>query len=123
MKILNETYSKLLHQKVIVAEVSHIGKPTPSEEEIKKDMVKISKGKEELIIIKKIDTKFGSGDSIVTAYVYDSKEDLDKIEPVTKHMKKKAEKPAEAPKQEAPVATPKEEPKVEEKPAEEKKDG
>ena len=112
MKILNETYSKLLHQKVIKAEVAHIGKPTPSQQELKKELAKEAKTKEDLIVIKKTDTQFGSGNSIVTAYIYDSKEDLKKIEPVTKHMKLQAKKASEA--------KPKKATKVEEKPAEEK---
>ena len=109
MKILNETYSKLLHQKVIKAEIAHPGKSTPNNEEIKKELVKIAKSKEELTIIKQIKTEFGSGNSIVTAYVHDSEEDLKKSEPITKHMKTQAKKAteetakkAEAPKEEAP---------------------
>ena len=102
-------------QKVIKAEVSHIGKPTPSKEEIKKDLAKEAKTKEDLIVIKKTDTQFGSGNSIVTAYIYDSKEDLKKIEPVTKHMRTQAKKASEEKSKEAT--------KVEEKPAEENKDG
>ena len=122
MKILNETYSKLLHQKVIKAEIAHPGKSTPTNEEIKKELVKIAKSKEELTIIKQIKTDFGSGNSIVTAYVYDSEEDLKKSEPVTKHMKAQAKKTAEetVKKAETPKAEEKkEEPKVEEKVKEE----
>jgi len=131
MKILNETYSKLLHQKVINVEVAHYGKSTPRKEEIKKELAKTAKAKEELIIIKQIKTDFGSGNSIVTAYVYDSEEDLKKSEPVTKHMKTQAKKAkeeaaklAEAQKvEEKPVEEKKEEtPKTEEKPKEEVKE-
>ncbi|MBU3940788.1 MAG: hypothetical protein KKH88_02610 [Nanoarchaeota archaeon] len=113
MKILNETYSKLLHQKVIKAEVAHYGKSTPTKENIKKELAKTANAKEELIMIKQIKTDFGSGSSIVTAYVYDSKEDLKKSEPVTKHMKAQAKKAAEEAAKAAEA--PKEEPKAEEK--------
>ena len=118
MKILNESYSKLLHQKTIEAEVAHSGKATPPAQEIKKEIAKTAKAKEELIIIKKINTDFGSGSSVVTAYIYDSEEDLKKIEPTTKHMKEKVKKEKEVaakPAEEKPIETPvaEEKPKAE----------
>ena len=128
MKVLNENYSKLLHQKIIEVEIAHPGKATPSKDEIKKEIAKTAKAKEDLITIKKIKTDFGSGSSIVTAYVYDSEEDLRKIEPMTKHLKAQAKKAAEeaAKQAEAPKEEPKKEEtseeKKEEKPKEENKE-
>jgi len=93
MKILKEDYSKLLHQKIIKAEIPHIGKTTPSNEEIKKHLAKLTNANEELIVIKQIKTQFGLGHSIVKAYIYDSKEDLNNIEPKISAKKPKEEKP------------------------------
>ena len=53
MKILKKEKSKLIDRTEIEAEFPHIGKPTPSNNEIKKLIASELKAKEELIILKK----------------------------------------------------------------------
>ena len=108
MKILKKEKSKLIDRTEITAEFPHVGKPTPSNNEIKKLIVSELKAKEELVIIKKIDTKFGEGKSTISAFAHDTLEELKKLEKY------------EEPKKEEPVKE--EAPKTEEKLAEEVKE-
>ena len=48
---------------------------------------------EEVVVIKKLFSKFGKKEFIIDAFIYDSKETKEKIE--AKKKEKKAEKPAE----------------------------
>jgi len=88
MKIISKEKSKLIDRTELIIEFSHQGKPTPSETELKKELANELKTKEELIIIKLIDTKFGEGNSIISAHIYDSLEELKKLE---KYVKPKVE--------------------------------
>lgn len=114
MKILKKEKSNLIDRTEITAEFPHMGKPTPSNNEIRKAIVSELKAKEELVVIKKIDTKYGEGTSIISAFAYDNLEELKKLE---KYEEPKKEEPV---KEEAPKVA--EEPKTEEKPAEEVKE-
>ena len=118
MKIISKEKSKLLDRTEVKAELSHIGKPTPSNNEIKKEIAKELKADEGLVIIKEIKTKYGEGTSLVLAFAYDNLEELKKLE---KYEEPKKEEPSKA--EEAPAEQPKEEaPKAEEKPKEEIKE-
>jgi small subunit ribosomal protein S24e len=71
-------------------------KETPSREMIRKELAKILKSKEELIIIKHVYSKFGKKEAKIIAHVYENLDDLKKIEEghlLKKHFKeeKKAE--------------------------------
>ncbi|MAG20390.1 30S ribosomal protein S24e [archaeon] len=93
---------------------------TPSNEDIKKSLAKSEKVDESLIVIKKIDQKYGKDKVEVSANIYKDKESLELFEKIKKKAKKKTEaKPGEAPKEEP--AEKKEEPKKEE--VKEEKDG
>jgi ribosomal protein S24E len=74
-------------------------KSTPSAEEVKKNLASALKADENLVIVKEIYTEFGSSEANVYAYVYNSKEEMQKIEPKPKTKEKpaakKEEKPAE----------------------------
>jgi small subunit ribosomal protein S24e len=108
MKILSKDKSNLIDRTEVIVEFQHEGKPTPSTKEMKKAIADDIKADENLVVIKLIDTKFGSGLSIISAYVYDSLEELKKLEKYEEP--KQEEKPAEeAPKVEAPVKEKKEE--------------
>jgi len=144
IKITNTEEKPLLARKEIKGEISFPEKATPSNNDIQSQIASEMKVDTKTVVVKHIYTSFGSCDAKVEAYVYNTVEDLKKIEPVTKAMKKKvedaakkaeeakeakaaeAEKPAEeAPKEEAkeaPAEEKKEEPKAEENPAEEKKE-
>ncbi len=81
MKIIKETPQKLLGRIRIKLELSHTGKTTPSNQEIKESIAKIKKVDEETIAVHHIYTKYGEGNSKIYANLYESKEALDKTEP------------------------------------------
>ena len=91
VKIISTEEKQLLERKEVKRSLSFIGKATPSNAEIRKDIASQLKAAENLVIVKHVYTKFGSGEASVEAYVYDSESSLKKFEPVTKHMKLKAE--------------------------------
>ena len=109
---------------------------TPSRIEVKAELAKKAKAKEDLVVISHIYTSFGARKARVIANVYDDAESMKKLErknlieknvPKVEEKKEEtteeakpeaAEKPAEK-KEEAPEAKPEEE-KKEEAPAEEK---
>lgn len=103
-------------------------KATPSNQEVAEAVAKELDSKVELVVVKHIYTRFGHQEADFEAVVYKDQEAKDKIEKVTKHLKKQAEagkKAEEAPQEEAKGEEKKEEPKAEEKPeesAEEKKE-
>lgn len=74
MKITEKSENKLLGRTLVSAVVEHHKKPTPSEAEIKKQIAIQTKSKEELIQVKKIQTKFSSGISEIQAYVYENEQ-------------------------------------------------
>ena len=116
LKILEKKEEPLLSRIVIKASAI-FEKATPSNEEIKKQIASNLKADENLVVIKGIYTKFGTSEADINAYVYTSKEEMQKIEPKPKEKKEKKPKP-EKPAEAKPEK--KEEAKKEEKPAEEK---
>ena len=120
LKIINEKDEPLLSRKEVTAELYFEKAATPSNDKVKKNISSQLKADEKLIVIKKIDSHYGTTEAVVTAVVYTSKEEMEKIEPKKKEKKEKkpkAEKPAPEKKEE------KKEEAAEEKPAEEKKEG
>ncbi|UCD21262.1 MAG: hypothetical protein JSW08_01830 [archaeon] len=114
-KIISKDVKPLVERTEIIVKVTD--KVTPSNEQVKDAIAKEANKPKELIVVKKIDQKYGSDESEVFAYVYDSQSSMKKFEIVTKHMKKKeveAKKAKEAPKEEKP-AKKKEEVKEEKK--------
>jgi len=110
IKIQDKKEQKLLSRTELSAHVTFDG-TTPSREDIKKELTKKTKSKEELIIVKHIYTKFGSKEADLIAYVYQDKKVMAVLE---KNIRKTKEK------KEAPSPKPAEEKPAEEKPAEEK---
>ena len=106
MDIIKKVDSKLLGRVEIYGKMGHAEKATPSTREVKDMVCKKESCKPELVVVKGIKGHYGGGSSDIIAYVYKSKEDLEKLEGKPKEEPKKEE-----PKQEAP----KEEPKPEEK--------
>jgi small subunit ribosomal protein S24e len=102
IKIIEQKDKPVLSRKEIIAEISFTGK-TPSNEEVRKKIAEESKADEELVVVKNIYTEFGLTKAKVNAYVYNSKEKLESIEPKKKEKTKpgqQAETKAEEPKQE-----------------------
>jgi len=126
IKIIEKKENPLLSRIKVLAEIT-FQKATPSNDSVKKQIASEVKADENLVVVKNIYTQYGSTSAKVTALVYNSKEDLEKIEPKSKKEEKKpGEQPAEkaeATKEEAkPAEAPKEEKKEEAKTAEEKKE-
>jgi ribosomal protein S24E len=127
-KIENIDEKPLLARKEVKAKVAFIGKATPSNDDVRKAIASELKVEEKVVVMKHIYTAFGSSEADVEAYVYNSKEELEKFEPRKKKKEEKKEEdaegaaPAEAAKaEEAPKEKKKEEPKKEAAKPEEKK--
>jgi len=77
---------------------------TPSKDVLKERIAVELKEDKELIVVKEIFTKYSYQEAKFLVFVYENKEIKDKMEVMTKHLRKKAEeekkKAAEAPKEE-----------------------
>ena len=145
MKLQKTEHKKnpLLKRDEYVFLLDHSGKPTPSRQEILKDLAKELKASEDAIVIDKIISKPGSSVSDAKVLVYKKKEDipkgkLEKMTPKKKAAEASSEKPPEEEtsekeqkaeeektgeeKPEGSAEPEKEEPKSEEKQEEEKKE-
>lgn len=67
-------------------------KVTPSMASVKEELAGLLKKDKELIIVKKVESKFGVQEAEIKAYVYDSQEALKNFEPKKKEKKTAAEK-------------------------------
>ncbi|RLE46444.1 hypothetical protein DRJ22_01905 [Candidatus Woesearchaeota archaeon] len=92
---------------------------TPSNKDAAKEIAGQQGTKEECIEMKQIKTEFGKQKATFKAYIYESKEQKDKIEPKTKKQREEEKKAEEAKKK---AEEEKKEEKTEEKPAEEQKE-
>jgi len=89
-EIISQKEEPLLSRAKVKARIT-FEQATPSNKDVKKQAASALKKDENLVVIKKISTKFGSRQAEVDAYVYNSEEDMKRIEP---KPKKKAEKKA-----------------------------
>ena len=115
LKIISKEEKPLLLRTEITAEVFFDGK-TPSKDEVKKAVLKEVKVDESFIVIKKIRVYFGVKKATITAYVYNNKGDMEKIEPKKKEKKGKEEKT------ESKLSESQAKPEKKESPKEEKKE-
>ena len=116
-KIINQQKNPFLQREEIVFEIK--SESTPSFEEIKKTV-----GKDEnLVVVKKVNSNFGTQIFTAEVFVYDSPEARKKIETIPQKIKKKLaeEEKAKAEAEAKAAAEPAETPTAEEKPAEEPK--
>jgi ribosomal protein S24E len=122
IKVIEKKEEPLLSRTKIIAELFFKG-ATPSKQEFKKKLASTLKQDENLIVVNKIIQNFGSGRSESIAYIYQNKQDMDKIEPKKKQKEPKKEESKEEPKKEEKTEgkKPQEEVKKEEK-AEDKKE-
>lgn len=120
LKITEKKEEPLLNRTRIEGTLT-FDKATPSKEELKNQLANNQKSKPELVAIKHIYTGYGKPHAKIIAYIYNSKQDFEKIEPKPKKAAKAgAAKPAEAHKaEEKPAESPKEAPKSAEKQAKE----
>lgn len=93
INILKEENKPLLSRVEINAEIEFEG-ATPSKDEVKKEISKLKKQNEELIIVKHIYTKFGLNKSNSLIYIYENKKEMEKIEhkPKVKKVAKEEKK-------------------------------
>ena len=85
MKILQENKNDLLRRKEIIFSVE--AGTNPGLEGVKKMLMENTKSAEENIAIKFVKNNFGAHSFIAEAFIYDSKDDKDKIEPKPKKKK------------------------------------
>ncbi len=113
MKLIQDKQNPLLKRKEVKIIIE--AEKNPTMQEASKSVAEKFKIAEEVVAVKQIKGKFGRKTFLISAHIYDNKEDKEKIEPKSKKKKGKEEKPAEQPAEEN-----KEEPKEEAKPEENK---
>jgi len=116
LKIISEIQNDLFNRKEIQAIVE--AEILPSKIEVSKTLAEKFSALEDAINIKNILGKFGSKEFSISANIYKSKEDKNKVEP----SGKEETKPEEVAPAEQSIEVPKEEPKVEEPKTEEPKE-
>ena len=112
IKIITEKENGLLGRKEFQYEIEFQG-ATPKTADVKKEIATLAKSQEDLVVVKAIKNKYGEEKADVFAYVYNSLDELKKleeyVEPVVEEKKveeSKEDTPAEATsetKEEAPA--------------------
>lgn len=80
MEVVKDFENKLLDRKEILVKLSSEG-VTPNKVDVKAQLAKKFKAKEELIVINKISSTFGSRDVVVDASIYNKEEVLKRLTP------------------------------------------
>lgn len=91
MEVINKKHNQILSRTHVEVDLPFPA-ATPSMADVKKTVAHLTKSSEDVIVVKKIATKFGEKKALVTAYVYDSKEAMDMVEPKPKKKKEAAAK-------------------------------
>ncbi len=94
LKILKNTEEPLLSRNKIEAEVEFDGAP-PARKDVIAAVAEVNGVKPELVVVTKIDPKFGFHKAAVTAYSYKDEKSLDRIEEKKKLAKTGFKKPKE----------------------------
>jgi ribosomal protein S24E len=96
LTITEKKEAPLLSRTEVKAELT-FDKATPSTEQLKQQLASTLSADQKLIVIKKINTSFGSTKADTVAYVYSDEKSMKLIEPKQKEKKgAPGEKPAEA---------------------------
>ncbi len=126
INIVDKNEQKLLGRTLVRATLSYEG-TTPSRKQVRAELSKALKEKEENVIVQHIYTSYGGNEADIHAAVYKNLEDAKAVEHkklmekhVVKEEKKEEEKPSEAPAEDKKDEGSEE--KKEEAPAEEKKE-
>ncbi len=69
LQIIKEKEEALLGRKVLTLDAKYTGESTPKKEGLVKDVAKLAKAPEELVVIEKVDQKYGEG-AVVTVSIY-----------------------------------------------------
>jgi len=81
VEILEEEKNKLINRDEIKFRIDHFGKGTPNRIDVKKKISAMKSANENLTIIRKMKTHFGSAYTIGKAYIYEDPNDLQFYEP------------------------------------------
>lgn len=98
MKVVNEFENKLLGRREVTVSMQSDG-VTASRSKVKAELVKKLKAKEDLLVVNSIKPHFGSKEAMISAYLYDKKEQLEKLTPehiVKRNHVEAPEEPVEA---------------------------
>ncbi len=91
LELINQKEDKLLSRKEILFKLD-FDKSTPNKEEIKKQICENLKCDPDILVLEKVDQRFGERIADVSAYLYKNKEILKKIEFKNKKLKKETKK-------------------------------
>jgi small subunit ribosomal protein S24e len=94
IEILNERENKLLSRREIEFAVNHAGEGTPSRADIRAKIVAQFDADAETVVIRSLDTSFGSGATKGFARIYSNPEQMKRVEHdhiLKRHVEKKAE--------------------------------
>lgn len=93
MEIVNDVKNDLLKRKEITAFLE--SEKNPGIVSVVKEIAEKFKAQEEVVVIKSLKGKFGAHRFEIHAFIYDSVQDKEKIEPKKKEKKKAEEKTGE----------------------------
>ena len=93
---INEKKENSLLKRVDVQGKLEFTGATPANKEVQEAIAKEFKVDDNLVVVKKVDNLFGKMEAVFQASVYDKLEAKQKIEKVTKHMRKQAEEAKKA---------------------------
>ncbi len=93
-KIIKDFRNELLKRRELEVEIS--ADKNPGFAESGKMMTKQLKAEEERVVIKVVRSHFGKSEFLLNVFVYDSKEDKERIEPKKKEKKKVGSEEAQA---------------------------
>ena len=79
--VTKEWRNKLIGRLEVDGYIYHIGKGTPSRSKVKEVLAKAYNTSTDLIAIRRLETEYGWGRTILEAHIYDDKETLFKFEP------------------------------------------
>ena len=79
MKILTDKQNPLLNRREVTLELEYLGQKTPSKVDVIKQASGLLKTKEELIYVWEIKPSYGVAKGSACLYIYNNKENLDKI--------------------------------------------
>jgi len=93
IKIEKQEHKPLVERDEVVVNIK--SETTPSNAQVKEEIAKKLNKTQELVIVKKINQKFGEHKASALAYVYKSQEALTKFEPKKKEKREKTEEKKE----------------------------
>ncbi|AEB94195.1 MAG: 30S ribosomal protein S24e [Metallosphaera sp.] len=73
--------NKVIGRREIRLKIYHIGSPTPSRADLKNAISNFMGARDELVVVREINTGYGAGISEARVHVYESKETLEEFEP------------------------------------------